>query len=82
MLQLLIHLVSFSLESCDFKFSWSNISLKILNLVIKYELELFKLLSLLLEHNKAVQTIQDKHKTTMEGQIAQTDQLKREIDLP
>jgi hypothetical protein len=32
------------------------------------------------EHNKAVQTIQDKHKTTMEGQIAQTDQLKREID--
>lgn len=32
------------------------------------------------EHNRNVNQIMDQHRTLMEGQIAQTEQLRREID--
>ena len=47
--QVLVHIIGFFLQSGNFHTSWSNISLELLDLVIKHELELFKLLSLLLK---------------------------------
>ena len=49
MLEFLSHLISLLIKFLDFKFSGSNISLKLLNLVIKHELKLFKFLYLLFQ---------------------------------
>lgn len=48
-LELLTHLIRLLIELLNLDFSRPNISLQLLDLVIKYELELFKLLSFLLE---------------------------------
>lgn len=48
-LQFLAHLVRLLVELLNFDFSRPNISLELLDLIIKYELELFKLLSFLLK---------------------------------
>lgn len=49
MLELLTHLVSLLVKLLDFNFTGSNVTLKLLNLVIQDELELFELLGLLFE---------------------------------
>lgn len=49
MLELLSHLVGLLVQSLDIKLSWSNLSLELLDLVIKNELKLFELLCLLFE---------------------------------
>lgn len=49
MLQLLVHLVGFSLKSSDFEFSWGNVPLEVFDLVVKHELEFLELLRLFLE---------------------------------
>ena len=59
MSELLSHLVSLLIELLDVKFSWSNISLQLLNLVIEHKLELFKLLGFLLEVNNSVILVLD-----------------------
>jgi len=48
-LQLLSHDVGLLIELLDLKLSWTNVSLKLLDFVIKHELELLKLLSLLFQ---------------------------------
>jgi len=48
MFQLLSHNISLLLELLNFNLSWTDISLKLFDFVIKDELELFKLLSFLL----------------------------------
>ena len=47
-LELLTHLVSLLIQLLDFNFTGSNVTLEFLDLIIKYELEFFKLLSFLL----------------------------------
>lgn len=47
--QLLTHFVGLLIQSLNFRFSWTNVSLKLLDLVIKYEFELLKLLGLLFQ---------------------------------
>jgi len=51
MLQLLPHLVRRLVQSLNFKLTWSDISLQLLDFIIQDELELFKLLRLLFEIN-------------------------------
>jgi hypothetical protein len=46
--QVFVHVVGLFLQSSDLHSSWGNVSLELLDFVIKYELELLKLLSLLL----------------------------------
>jgi hypothetical protein len=48
MLKISIHIIGLFLELSDFQTSWSNVSLQLLDFVVEYELELFKLLGLLL----------------------------------
>lgn len=48
MSQVLIHVFSFLLQTSDLHSSWSNVTLEVLDLVVKHELELIKLLRLLL----------------------------------
>jgi hypothetical protein len=49
MLQLLSHDVGLFIELLNFKLSWTDVSLKLLDLIIKHELEFLKLLSLLFQ---------------------------------
>jgi len=54
MLQLLPHDVGLLLELLNFNFSWADISLELLDFVIKNELELLKFLSLLFQVNNSL----------------------------
>jgi hypothetical protein len=54
MLQLLSHDVGLLVKFLNFKFSWADISLELLDFVIKDKLELLKLLSLLFEINDSL----------------------------
>ncbi len=49
MLELLPHLIGLLIELLDLDLTGSDISLKLLDLVIEHELEFFKLLSLLFQ---------------------------------
>jgi hypothetical protein len=49
MLQVFVHLICLLLESSDLHFPGRDISLQLLDLIVEHELELFELLSLLLE---------------------------------
>ena len=56
---LLLHLIGLLLELVDSVASWPNITLQLLDFVIKYELELFQFLSLLLKVVNALILITD-----------------------
>lgn len=49
MLKLLPHLVCLFIELLDLNFTGSNVTLKLLNLIVEHELELLELLSFLLQ---------------------------------
>jgi len=53
-LEFLSHLVGLLVEHLNFKFSRTNVSLKLLDLVIQDKFEFLKLLSLLLEINDSL----------------------------
>ena len=59
MLELLSHDISLLLQLLDLDFSWSNISFQLFDLVIKYELEFFQLLSFLFQVNDSLVFIFD-----------------------
>jgi len=57
--ELLSHLVGLLIELLDVELPWPNISLQLLDLVVEHELELLKLLGLLLEVNDSVILVLD-----------------------